>query len=288
MSTHDGRPRIVAGATASLAWQPVDSTGEPGDPGAVVTVAVTRANGTVLKAAGTATTGTAANPRTVALTVAETAQLDWLTAIWSVGGTAVATTVTEVVGGVFMTVAAIRAAEPSLSDVVKYPVAMIAAGRDAAERAFEAETRRAFVPRFGIATVDWRGVLPEDNIRAIRFVRDAAGTDVTTYTRTGRILDLGFRFAEDCGQWLERLTYTVGFEYGYDAPPGDLLQKFARVVRAGLNATKTGVPDRAISFQPAEGGNVVIATPGLGPWIYGIPDVDQVIMRHQWNKPAIA
>jgi hypothetical protein len=274
----DGRQRIVAGAPAALTWQGVDSSGEPADPG-TVTVGVVRADGTVLLAPLTATTGTGTAVRSVALTASQTAALDWLTATWTVSGVVRAVTVHEVVGGVYMTSAALRAAEPSLSDATKYPAAKLLAARDRTERAFEAECYRAFVPRFRVATIRRGMPLPDTDIDAIRFVQNADTGAVVSYTHVA-----GSRLLDD--------VYTcepllVGYVYGEDAPPADLLEKFAKVVRYSLNATNSGIPDRAMSFQPAEGGNVTLATAGLGPWIYGIPDVDQVIHRHQWRKPPV-
>lgn len=278
MSAAVGRQRIVSGAPAALTWQGVDSTGEPADPG-TVTVGVVRADGTVLVAPLTATDGTGDEPRSVELTAAQTATLDWLTATWTVSGTVVASTVHEVVGGVYMTSAEIRAAEPSLSDQVKYPTSVLLAARDRTERAFEAETNRAFVPRFRMVTVRG-GVLPDTDIRTIRFVRDADTDATVSYTHYA-----GSRLLRDI---YTSTPLVVGYEYGADTPPGDLLEKFARVVRHDLNSAKSGIPDRAMSFQPAEGGNVVLATAGLGPWIYGIPDVDQVIHRHRWTRLVTA
>jgi hypothetical protein len=178
-----------------------------------------------------------------------------------------------------MTSAALRAAEPSLSDATKYPAAKLLAARDRTERAFEAECYRAFVPRFRAATIRQGGPLPDTDIRAIRFVKDADTGATVSYTHVA-----GSRLLYD--------VYTcepllVGYEYGWDTPPADLLEKFAKVVRYSLNATNSGIPDRAMSFQPAEGGNVTLATAGLGPWVYGIPDVDQVIHRYEWHKPPV-
>ena len=84
--------QIVAATAASLTWQPTGSDGEPADPG-TVTVGVTRSNGTVVLADGTATSGATSTPRSVDVTAAQTASIDWLTATWKVGATVVATTV---------------------------------------------------------------------------------------------------------------------------------------------------------------------------------------------------
>ncbi len=274
MTRADGRQRIVAATPATLTWQGIDSNGEPADPG-TVTVGVVRADGTVLKAPLTATTGSGTAPRAVALTAAQTALLDWLTATWTVSGTVVATTVHEIVGGVYMTTAAIRAAEPALADEVKFPTAAVLAARDRTERAFEKECRRAFVPRFYVAAVDARGILPQPDIRMVRFVHNSTGGDLS-YTHVA-----GSRFLDGMSS-----ASTVGFEYGYDAPPSDLLEKFARAVRHSLTASGSGVDSRIMSQTTPMGELQRYAVPGLGPWIYAIPDVDQVIGRHRWNAPV--
>jgi hypothetical protein len=272
----DGRQRIVAGAPATLTWQGIDSNGEPADPG-TVTVGVVRADGTVLIAPLTATTGSGDDPRAVALTAAQTANLDVLTATWTVSGTVVATTQHEIVGGVYMTTAEIRAAEPTLADEARHPTAALIAARDRTERAWEAECGRAFVPRFRVATAR-RGVLPDFDIRAIRSVSDTDGNTLSySHTAGSRVLDDLFTSPA-----------VVAYEYGWDAPPGDLLEKFARTVRLALNASSSPIDGRAMSFTSPTGETQRFPTPGLGPWIYGIPDVDQVIMRHRVNVPGFA
>jgi len=63
--------RILRATAASLSWQPLDGDGEPADPG-TVTVGVVSSDGATVVAAGTATSGSASDPRTAALTVAPT------------------------------------------------------------------------------------------------------------------------------------------------------------------------------------------------------------------------
>lgn len=271
----DGRQRIVAGAPATLTWQPVGSDGEPADPG-TVTVDVVRADGTVLKAPLTATTGSGSNPRAVALSVAETANLDWLTATWTVSGTVVAETVHEIVGGVYMTTAAIRAQQASLADEVRHPTAALIEARNETERMLERELHRACVPRFRVATVHPSGMLPETDIRAVRWVVDEDGNDVT-YTHVD-----GSRRVE-VAHGRTRPVY-VGFEYGLDAPPSDILRKFSLLVRRALNEAGSTVDARALSVTTPNGETQRFPTPGLGPFITGIPDVDQAIIAHRWTR----
>jgi hypothetical protein len=78
------------------------------DPG-TVTVGVTRADGTVLIAAGTATAGSGAAARTYALTIANTALLDTLTVTWTSATKGVRTSTIEVVGGFLFTLSQARA-----------------------------------------------------------------------------------------------------------------------------------------------------------------------------------
>jgi hypothetical protein len=84
------------------------------------------------------------------------------------------------------------------------------------------------------------------------------------------------------------LNVRIGYEYGLDRPPEDLKKASVQAIRAQLNTFASGIPDRATSLQPFDGGNIVLATPGLGPWITGIPAVDEALKRYKWRDAVIA
>jgi hypothetical protein len=74
------------------------------DPGAA-TVGITRADGTILVAAGTATAGTGTAPRTFNLTTTHTALLDRLTVTWTSVTKGTIVSYVEVVGGFWFSLA---------------------------------------------------------------------------------------------------------------------------------------------------------------------------------------
>jgi hypothetical protein len=282
--------RIVRGAVAELAYQGVDADGEPTDPG-TVTVQVIRADGTELKAAGTATVGSGNAVRTVALTAADTAQLDVLMASWSIGGAVVAVTEHEIVGGVYLSVSEIRSVEPALSSATEYPAKAIVTARQQVEQMFESACNRAFVPRFRVDALSGSGqgtlVLRRPDVRKLRFVRLHNGVEFEDVdVEQLSVNELG---AVGGYHWPNGfLNVQVGYEYGLDRPPADLRNAAVQAIRAHVNTFRSGIPDRATSFQPIDGGNVVLATPGLGPWVTGIPSVDEAIKRYRWRDAVIA
>lgn len=280
--------RIVAGAAATISFQGVDQYGEAADPG-TVTVGVVRADGTEVVAAGTATSGATTAPRTVALTAAQTATLDRLTATWSNGTpTVIGTTIVDVVGGVYVSQAAAALVESTLGVTSGYTAAMFRQNRTEVEAMFEDHCNRAFVPRFTSqelrGTGDWEIIVSHPNIRGVSWLRiddtDIADLSDLTWTPYGGIRrDAGW----PCGYKIE-----IGYTHGLDQPPADLRHAAVHAIRYQSNTFRSGVTDRAISYQPAEGGNVVIATPGLRGFVTGIPAVDEVLNRYVWDEPVVA
>ena len=285
--------RIVKGAAATLSWQGVDSDGEPANPG-TVTVGVTRSDGTTVVASGTATGGTSTAPRTIALTASQTASCDLLTATWSVSGTVLATTLHEVVGGVYVDVATIRATDTSLASTTLYPSAKIIAQRAEVERMFESATGVAWVPRFSVKRYSGTGTtslaLDMPKLRRVAWVR--VYTDGDTYTSfTADELaaipanDAGIAVRTD-GEWWEPgvNNIEIGWEHGYDAPPADLRKAAIIATRMALNATATGIPDRSQTFQMVDGGTIVFEANG----VTGVKAIDSVLARYDHRVPGIA
>lgn len=293
LTTTVAASRIVRAATATLSFQGVDADGEPADPG-VVTVKVETSNGTVVKAAGTATSGSGTSPRTVALTAADTADLDVLTATWTAAGNTVGVSTHEIVGGVYVTVAEIRALEPALSSTTEYTSAQLIAARRQVEALFEDTCNRAFVPRFRVDVLSGDAshqlMLRRPDVRTVRWVEVADGdggwtsvdVDDVEVDFTGLLV-----WRED--RWPRAaVNVRVGYEYGLERPPADLRLAAVQTIRSMVNTFRSGIPDRATSFQPIDGGNVVLATPGLGPWVTGIPSVDECLKRYRWKSAAVA
>lgn len=265
--------RIVAATTATLTWQGVDQDGEPADPG-TVTVAVTRADGATVLAAGTATSGTGSNPRAVGLTAAQTAQLDVLTATWTVGGVAVGVTTHEVVGDVYATVAEIRSLEDSLADVSANTDNTIKRCRSEVESTIEQVCRQAFVPRFSVLRVGMDLKIRIPNLRTVRWTRTVSSSGILTPADP---------FGVNFGPWYypDVAVYVLaGVEHGLDCPPPDLKRAAIKAIRRQVNMSKSAVDARAISYTGPSGETQRFPTPGLGPWITGLPDVDEVLQRY--------
>ena len=289
--------RVVRATAATIEWQGVDQNGEPADPG-TVTVGVTRADGTTLVAAGTATGGSGTNPRTYALTVADTADLDYLTATWSVSGTVVGRTFVEVVGGVYATTAQIRSMDTVLGDAGQDTPDQLIRARQAAERMFESVTGAAWVPKFEVERIDGTGrftlALHWPMLRRVRWCR--IYTTATTYeTLTADQLaaipadDAGVAVRTDGYVWPVGVSnIEIGYEHGADSPPVDMVEQLVLAIRKGARRFDNGLPEAATVIQFAEGGSATLATPGLGIWVTGIPSVDEMLRSYNRKTPGIA
>lgn len=271
--------RILRGVAATLSWQPVDSDGEAAAPSGTVTVQVTSAGGTEVKPEGTATAGSGSDPRTVSLTPAETAELDRLTVVWTDDGDdSAATTVVEIVGGFYFTLAEARASDPALANDTKFSTPALLAARAAVEEEFESICGVAFVPRFEREIVDagFTLNLRWPQVRSVRGVADWDGTAFVSWTdleylRSGVDSIIG-------GPFVHGVRYQVDYEHGYDRPPAEI--KAAALVRLRDRASVPlrGIPDRATSFSVAEGGTYRLDQASLSRT--GIPDVDAALARN--------
>lgn len=262
------RQRIVAGVAATLTWQAVDQDGEPSDPG-TTTVAVVRADGSTVHAAGTATTATG-TARTVALTAAQNASPDQYTTTWT-GATASGQTTIDAAGGVYFTVAALRAAHPAVNNEAAYPAATIIAKRREVEAKFERGGMPAFVPRFAVVAPS-NGKVAQRGVRYVRWVEldDEDGTiissgldDYTTVTVAG----------VNCSASVAR----VGLVHGYDVPPADVDAAAMLYCRHLLTSHAAQVDMRPLATINPDGSRDTFATPGTGSWVTGIPEVDEVL-----------
>lgn len=289
--------RILRASSALLSWQGLDADGNEADPG-TVTVEVVRSDGDTVKAAGTATIGTGTDPRTVALSASETASLDLLTARWSVSGVEVAETHHEVVGGYYVSVGEVRSAERSLADGSQYPTPLLNACRSEVEHLFESVCAVAFVPRFAVERLDGNGqgflLLSWPQLREVRWCR--VWTSDTTYTEltSGELAAIradraGIAVRSDNKTWPCGVrNIEIGYTHGYDTPPADLKKAAIRAIRHQANRLKSAVDERATTFTMLEGGTVSLATPGMGIWHTGIPEVDETLRRYSHRTPSIA
>lgn len=264
------------------------------DSSTTVTVAVTDATGAAVSS-GNATHG-ATGVYTYVLPAQ--AALASLTVVWSATIAATAVTETdyaEIAGGFLFTLAEARASDTALSSVTKYPTADIVAARLEVEVECEEICDRAFVPRYRRAVLDGTGstelVLPDHDIRTIRAASIAPETGGTFTALTAAQLaalsvtsDSVLRRA-DGSYWTEgAANVIVQYEYGLNAPPADLKREALTRLRSRLNKTRTGIPDRAVSYTVDSGGTYRLDMPGA--YKTGIPDVDAVYSRYSLRSGA--
>lgn len=282
--------RSLRSTQATLTWQPTDADGEPADPG-VVTVSVAASDGTEVLPAGTATSGTGSDPRTVTLTATQTAQLDRFTATWTAGALVVATTYLDVVGGYYFTLAELRSIEPSTSDTTKDKSEALRRCRGEVEQMIEDVCGVAFVPRFDVDRLQVHAngdvMLRYPQTRVVRWLRyDDGGTPTFVDDATVAAIipppNGSLCIGTSYGSYVD-----VGAEHGYDAPPPDLKRAALTLARAHLNMARSVVPDRATSLQLPDGGLVTLATPGVGTWHSGLPEVDEVLKRYTQKGPTL-
>lgn len=289
--------RIVQATTATIQFQGVDSDGEPGDPG-TVTVHVTDSQGNDVLAAGTATSGTGTDPRTVALTVEQTAAIDRLTAAWSVGSTVVGSTVHDVVGGVYCTLKEIRGDGSALKQQSQHPRDELIADRTEVEYQFESVCRRAFVPRFRSEEIESRGsrrlILGWPDLREVVWADYWDGTawvavsnygvDVTQVSPS----DAGLADLPDNSTCWPSGRVRVGYRYGWDRPPADLQRAAVKATRARRHQDRSGIEDRATVVTVPDVGTMQLATPGMGQWVTAIPEVDEALKRYKFVVVGVA
>lgn len=281
--------RVVASAPATIRWQPVDQDGEPVTATGTPTVTVTRADGTVV----IPTIGIVAGAVEAGLTSAQTATLDRLTFVWSLDAVVRGMSTVEVVGGVFLTVAEARQYEPSIADLARYSDAAVRRARGEVESMFDRACGHvvSFVPRFssllasrspGTAAV----VVPHYFPRAVRWARYLSGVAWTTVDITGGVTISDGLLSLRAGGWPYG-PLEVGYEHGLDGPPLDVKRAAAAAIRRQLNLDKSAVDSRAISYQVMGGEVQRFPTPGLGPWVTGIPEVDEVLKSYRQQYPTM-
>jgi len=262
--------RILQGTAATISTTYYTGP-DIADPG-TVTVTITRADGTPV-VTGAATTGTGAAPRTFALTPAQTATLDRLTATWHSVGLGDAVTRTEVVGGFLFTTAQLRALLP---DETAYPDDKLREARIYAETELERALGYALVPRFGLLSKyvrrAWRMRLRPE-LRVIRSVT-IGGTALSQASIANMWLEPG--------GWLSGYYWFVGqvvvaYEHGLDADN----ELSAGANRAALNvaleylgATVDDIDPRATrlitddgTIELASSAQGAFSTPAVNRWV---------------------
>ncbi|MEZ5236811.1 MAG: hypothetical protein R2749_29580 [Acidimicrobiales bacterium] len=277
---------VLARAAATIRWASVDQDGGPADPGGAVTVDITNSAGTAVATGLSTTGGTPTFEYTAALTAAQVgAQPEQLTATWKTGSTVLATTVIDIAGGVYFTVAEARAHDPNLVDAAKYPAARISATRRVVERECELICGVAFVPRWRVVTVDGAGdrdlSIPVAMVRTVR----SAVVDGTALS-AGELADLTVDGAAravwqpDGHVWPHgRRNVVLGVEHGHTSPPPDLVEATLwRLYDLLQTPLRVRDLDRAMRMTVATGQTYDLAKPSA--LTTGLPAVDAVYARY--------
>jgi hypothetical protein len=286
--------RILRGSPATLSYQFQDADGVAAAPAGAATIGVVKADQSDLVAAGTATVGTGSDPRTYALAAVNTLEL--LTATFTdAGDGSTHEQRIEVVGGYYFSVAAARAAEPSLADTASYDQATVVAARREVEDEAERICARAFVPRFCRDQLDGSGRsalrLTNPDLRQLRSVK----VDGVAYSGPQLAAVLPDRSRGELrlpATGTPTTTWPAGvgnviveYDYGWDRPPAELVKAAILRLRSRLNMPRSGVPDRAERIVLAEGATYTLSMPG--EFQTGIPDVDAVYWRYSNRQRGV-
>lgn len=273
------------------------------DSTTTVTVAVTDANGASVTSGNATSVGVGSGTYTFPLPGQSTTKL--LDVAWSAtiaGASVVQTDDVEIVGGHFFSLAAGRASDASLADVVKYPTADLDAARLEVEEECELICDRAFVPRYARVVLDGSGETdlllphpePDRTIEAVRTIRriavapraDEAFVDFTVAElAAAKVGEDGTLRRIDSNIFTRGYeNVIVEYEYGWDSPPAELVRAALTRFRARLNFNKTQIPDRASSFTANAGGTYRLTLPTA--FSTGIPAVDAVYARYSRRDGA--
>ena len=287
--------RILRGAAAALTYEHLNADGEAVDASGTVTVRVVRADGTEVLAAGTATTklsDAGEGVYQVAVTPAQTATLDVLTATWtdSAAPSAARSTEHEVVGGYLFTIGDVY----ELNGMQGYDRSAVIARRNEVEDECEWICDVAWVPRYRRITVDGSGTIElVTGVRRIRRVRavtvyPVAG-GVGTALTAGQIAGL-VPFPDGTIRRTDGDVWTSGFgnvvvevEHGFDGPPADLKAAAAARCQDLLLNPDSQVPMRARAYTDNQSGfSYEIDVPDK--MSTGIPRVDAVYRRRSFRE----
>jgi hypothetical protein len=262
------------------------------DADGAVTVDILRADGTALATDGATTHQGGGNSGRYRYLLAPQANLDVLTTIWegTFGGVVQRITrVFELVGGFYVTLPEIRAADSEFTDAARYPDDRLGAARAWFEDKAEEVCGVAFVPRYGRELHDGDAT---DSVmlrtRRPRKLLAATLDGVALVLADLKVYSHGeVRRKDGAAFTLGDQNVVLAFEHGYDAPDSDLREAALEAIRHRLLATKTrGVPDRAVTMTTESGASFTLGLAGPSRPT-GIPEVDAVILAKRENRVGV-
>jgi hypothetical protein len=258
------------------------------DAGAV-TIGITRADGTVLVAAGTSTAGTGTNPRTYNLTTTHTALVDRLTVTWTSTTKGVQVSIVEVAGGALFSISDLRASL-SLPNTTTTATADLIEMRTTVEQAIEQACGCAFVPRYfeetfngegGLAVFTYAplvGNVPNTTIPFVTQVRSASigGVAVTAADVLPDVAGFYYATTWPTGYRNVVIRYTTGAQ----SVPAEISRAALLLAKMWLSGRTSPIDDRAVTFSTTDGGSYSLAVPGRNGSVFGQPDIDAVVQRY--------
>lgn len=201
-------------------------------------------------------------------------------ATWTGDGGIADETSVEVVGGFLFSLKQARSDNSALSDTDMFPSSEILEKREAVEAEFQRITKRSFTTRVRYRTfaADGSGAewMLNPDAQAIEAVT-VNGVDVDDLTGWS-VNTLGAVFYPNTIR--DGDAVVVRIRYGFTDVPADIARVGAIRVADLINQENSGLPDRATTWQPEEGGTYRLATPGVGKWQTGIPEVDTTLMGY--------
>ena len=289
MNSDIASSKVLQASAAVLSYQHTDYLGEPAAPAGTVTVTITKADGTAI--ATDAATSLATNVSSYTLAVDDVPEPDQLTAVWTDDGNEVATTVHDVVGGFYCTVAQLRAVE-SLKDAAKHPTAALQADRFEVETQVESWCKRAFVPRFRTDIIRSDGgcrlVLPFPNLLSVAFANYWTGTAWASVSGTlSYIMEDPVGWADLQDGTLPTGPIQIGYRHGFKHVPADLHNATVKAIANHRHGDQSGLSSRVTSVTE-NGMTATLATPGVRNWVTADPFVDEVLNRpgYKWDPPV--
>jgi hypothetical protein len=195
----------------------------------------------------------------------------------------------EVTGGFLFSIPEVRASDPDLTQA-KYPAATIRAAREDVEAEFQRITSRSFVPRTAVVELVAGGGDPvpvSDGWDSVAFTPASDEVVVPFYDVRSVTIDgvpqAVSRFGAMATVTLPEGTYTAEVAYGFTAVPNDIRRVGLLLVKHYLAEPNSGIPDRATTFQPTDGGTYTLATAGRAGYETGLPDVDAVLKDYTFE-----
>lgn len=213
-------------------------------------------------------------------------------ATWQGDATYTDETPVEVVGGFLFSVKQARGDNSALKDAEMFTASEILAKREEVETEFERITHRSFTTRVRYrdfvadgSGVEWM-LNPDSQAIESVTVNGTALDDLTGWS-VSTLGAVTYPVASGClttGGVYDGDAISVRIRYGFATPPPDVSRVGAIRVADLINQEDSGLPGRATTWQPEEGGTFRLATPGLGKWQTGIPEVDSTLMGYRLDS----